>query len=86
MTATLQAPPDRSTAPLDPRRFPLLSAIDSPADLRKLNEDVLPRVCTEIRDFLINSLSTNPGHFASSMGAVELTVALHYVGEMGTIL
>lgn len=79
MTATLQAPPDRSTAPLDPRRFPLLSAIDSPADLRKLNEDVLPRVCTEIRDFLINSLSTNPGHFASSMGAVELTVALHFV-------
>lgn len=79
MTATLQAPPDRSITPLDPRRFLLLSAIDSPADLRKLNEDTLPRVCTEIRDFLINSLSTNPGHFASSMGAVELTVALHYV-------
>ncbi len=79
MTATLKAPVDSSVNPVDPRRFPLLAAIDSPADLRKLNVDTLPRVCTEIRDFLINSLSTNPGHFASSMGVVELTVALHYV-------
>lgn len=58
---------------------PLLSKIDSPADLRNLQPAALPRVCSEIRDFLIRSLSDNPGHFASSMGAVELTVALHYV-------
>lgn len=57
----------------------LLNKIDSPADLRKLPMEKLPEVCSNIREFLINSLSTNPGHFASSMGAVELTVALHYV-------
>ncbi len=59
--------------------FRLLDAIDSPDDLRKLSIDSLPQVCAEIRQFLINALSKNPGHFASSMGAVELTVALHYV-------
>lgn len=61
------------------RPYPLLSGIDSPEDLRRLDPTQLPQVCTEIREFLINSLSVNPGHFASSMGAVELTVALHYV-------
>ncbi len=59
--------------------YPLLSTIDSPDDLRRLPVEKLPQVCSEIRDFLISSLSTNPGHFASSMGVVELTVALHYV-------
>lgn len=58
---------------------PLLPGINSPADLRKLAPELLPQVCDEIRQFIINSLSVNPGHFASSMGAVELTVALHYV-------
>lgn len=58
---------------------PLLPQIDSPADLRKLSPDRLPQLCSEIREFLIQSLSQNPGHFASSMGCVELTVALHYV-------
>ncbi|MCM1067980.1 MAG: 1-deoxy-D-xylulose-5-phosphate synthase [Muribaculaceae bacterium] len=58
---------------------PLLPHIDSPADLRALQPEQLPQVCSEIRDFLIHSLAGNPGHFASSMGAVELTVALHYV-------
>ena len=57
----------------------LLSKIDSPKDLRELPVEKLGQVCDEIRQFLINSLSSNPGHFASSMGAVELTVALHYV-------
>ncbi|MDE7142636.1 MAG: 1-deoxy-D-xylulose-5-phosphate synthase [Muribaculaceae bacterium] len=57
----------------------MLSRIDSPADLRALPVGQLPQVCADIREFLINSLSKNPGHFASSMGAVELTVALHYV-------
>lgn len=65
--------------PLDPTLYPELSKIDSPADLRKLPVDRLPDVCGEIRAFLVRSLSENPGHFASSMGAVELTVALHYV-------
>ena len=57
----------------------LLSKINSPEDLRKMSSEQLPIVCENIRKFLISSLSTNPGHFASSMGAVELTVALHYV-------
>lgn len=60
-------------------QFPLLEKIDSPADLRDLPQNQLPEVCSEIRDFIIDALSRNPGHFASSMGAVELTVALHYV-------
>lgn len=58
---------------------PILSRVDSPADLRKLPLEALPGLCGDIRRFLIDSLSVNPGHFASSMGAVELTVALHYV-------
>ena len=60
-------------------RLPLLKSIHSPSDLRKLDITGLERLCDEIRRFLIASLATNPGHFASSMGAVELTVALHYV-------
>lgn len=60
-------------------KTPLLNTIDSPADLRRLEQLQLPKLCAEIRQFLINALSVNPGHFASSMGAVELTVALHYV-------
>ena len=62
----------------------LLSQINSPADLRKLSIDQLPKVCGEIRDFLIRHLSSNPGHFASSMGAVDLIVALHYVFDTPT--
>lgn len=58
---------------------PLLAGINSPADLRRLSVDQLPQLCEEIRQFLIHALADNPGHFASSMGAVELTVALHYV-------
>lgn len=57
----------------------LLDTINSPADLRRLPVEALPQVCAEIREFLIDACSSNPGHFASSMGAVELTVALHYV-------
>lgn len=60
-------------------KYPILSKIDSPSDLRKLKEEQLPQVCSEIRQFLIEELSHHPGHFASSMGAVEITVALHYV-------
>ncbi|MDD6027225.1 MAG: 1-deoxy-D-xylulose-5-phosphate synthase, partial [bacterium] len=61
------------------QNYPLLSRIDSPADLRKLSVEMLPAVCSELRRFLIETLSTNPGHFASSMGSVDFTVALHYV-------
>lgn len=57
----------------------LLERIHTPADLRELDIDKLPRVCEEIRDTLIAGLSKNPGHFGSSMGAVEIIVALHYV-------
>lgn len=59
--------------------YPLLSKIDSPEDLRKLPVESLSGVCAELRKFLIDTLSRNPGHFASNMGTVELTVALHYV-------
>lgn len=59
--------------------YPLLETISTPADLRRLPLGELPQVCSELRSFLIDSLSKHPGHFASSMGAVELTVALHYV-------
>lgn len=59
--------------------YPLLSGINTPADLRGLPVEQLPAVCEELRMFMIDSLSRNPGHFASSMGTVEMTVALHYV-------
>lgn len=59
--------------------LPLLDSVKVPADLRRLQPEQLPQLCDEIRKFLITSLADNPGHFASSMGAVELTVALHYV-------
>lgn len=58
---------------------PLLDKISSPKDLRRLPVESLPQLCDEIRSVLINECASNPGHFASSMGAVELTVALHYV-------
>lgn len=57
----------------------LLSSIHSPADLRRLPLEELPRLCEELRACLIHELSNNPGHFASSLGVIELTVALHYV-------
>ena len=57
----------------------IIESISSPADLRQLPIEQLPRVCDELRDCLVKELSQNPGHFASSLGVVELTVALHYV-------
>jgi 1-deoxy-D-xylulose-5-phosphate synthase len=59
--------------------YPLLSTIDCPDDLRRLRVEQLPQLCKELRGFMIDCLSKNPGHFASSLGVVELTVALHYV-------
>lgn len=60
-------------------KYPLLWSIDSPKDLRSLDKNSLEQVCKELRGFIIDSLSVNPGHLASSLGTVELTVALHYV-------
>lgn len=60
-------------------QYPLLDAIDVPADLRELSERQLPQVCAEVREFLLNSVSRSSGHLASGLGTVELTVALHYV-------
>ena len=57
----------------------LLAKVKWPADLRQLDEEQLPALCQDLRNRIIETLSENPGHFASSMGAVELTVALHYV-------
>lgn len=57
----------------------LLKGIDSPADLKRLDTSRLPQVCDELRQMMIDELSRNPGHFSSSLGTVELTVALHYV-------
>ena len=56
-----------------------INRIDSPADLKKLKVAELPAVCAELRQFIIETLSKNPGHLGSSLGAIELTVALHYV-------
>lgn len=56
----------------------LLPTINSPEDLRKLGINMLPQVCSELREFIIDAVSHNPGHFGASLGVVELTVALHY--------
>ena len=59
--------------------YKYLHTINYPSDLKKLPEEALPQVCDEVRDFIIQQLSKNPGHLGSSLGTVELTVALHYV-------
>ena len=59
--------------------YHLLKSIDTPADLRNLKAEQLTEVCAELRQKIIDELSCNPGHFASSLGVVELTVALHYI-------
>ena len=57
----------------------LLGKINNPDDLRKLSVDQLPEVCRQLREDIVREVSVNPGHLASSLGVVELTVALHYV-------
>ncbi len=59
--------------------YDLLYRVNSPAELKKLSVDELPRYCRELRQYIIEECSKNPGHLASSLGAVELTVAIHYV-------
>ncbi len=65
--------------PSTPRSYPILSAIESPADLRALPERELPALASELRDYLVHTVSTRGGHFAAGLGTVELTLALHYV-------
>ena len=62
-------------------KYPILSTINYPSDLRKLDKKLLKPLCQEIRTFIVEQLANNPGHLASSLGVVELTVALHYVFE-----
>ena len=57
----------------------LLDNIDSPAQIRELNESQLPQLADDVRDFLINTISQSGGHFAAGLGTVELTIALHYL-------
>lgn len=64
---------------VDSGLYPVLARVTTPADLRSMTIGELESLCSDIRRFLIAEVSVNPGHFASSMGAVELTVALHYV-------
>ena len=64
---------------MDKNKFGLLSQIKYPSDLRRLDISKLPKVCNELRQDIIDEVSANPGHFASSLGVVEITVALHYV-------
>jgi 1-deoxy-D-xylulose-5-phosphate synthase len=59
--------------------YALLETINSPADLRQLERSQLPLLAQELRDFLVESVSKTGGHFASNLGSVELTIALHYV-------
>lgn len=64
---------------MERNKYKLLDKIDSAEDLRRLSIDQLPMLCRELRSDIVKELSVNPGHFASSLGAVEITVALHYV-------
>ena len=64
---------------MENKTYKLLNKIQSPSDLRKLKVEELPLLCSELRDNIIHELSVNPGHLASSLGVVELTVAVHYV-------
>jgi 1-deoxy-D-xylulose-5-phosphate synthase len=64
---------------MEPGEGSLLSGINFPSDLKSLSEEDLPQLCHEIRTFIIDVVSANPGHLAASLGAVEIAVAVHYV-------
>jgi 1-deoxy-D-xylulose-5-phosphate synthase len=64
---------------MSPQPGTLLSKINSPADLKELREEQLPLLCKELREFIIDVISANPGHLGASLGTVELAVAIHYV-------
>ncbi|MGH8335363.1 MAG: 1-deoxy-D-xylulose-5-phosphate synthase N-terminal domain-containing protein, partial [Gammaproteobacteria bacterium] len=62
-----------------PEKYPLLESVNAPADLRRLPLAQLTPLAQQLREFLIQSVSTRGGHFAAGLGTVELTIALHYV-------
>ena len=64
---------------MTPEDYPILSTIESPADLRSLEQDQLVPLAAELREFIIQSLSKTGGHLASGLGSVEITIALHYL-------
>ncbi len=64
---------------LDISKYPTLALADTPEELRTIPRDHLPQLCEELRTYLLNTVSHSSGHFASGLGTVELTVALHYV-------
>ena len=64
---------------MNDRNYKYLDKIDLPKDLRKFEKNDLENICNDLREFIINSISENGGHFGASLGVVELTVALHYV-------
>ncbi|EHD22749.1 MULTISPECIES: 1-deoxy-D-xylulose-5-phosphate synthase [Brenneria] len=63
----------------DTAKYPTLSLVETPEELRLLPKETLPKLCDELRQYLLDSVSRSSGHFASGLGTVELTVALHYV-------
>lgn len=63
----------------EPMDYPVLDKISAPEDLRKLPESSLPELARELRHFIVDSVSKTGGHLSSSLGAVELAIALHYV-------
>jgi len=71
--------PDSNSMNNSDSSFPILARIESPDDLRELDEDELPELASELRDFLLQSLSKTGGHLASGLGSVEITIALHYL-------
>ena len=66
---------------MNDEKYPLLDQIITPADLRKLDQDQLPQVADELREYLLQAISKSGGHFSAGLGCVELTVALHYCYE-----
>ena len=71
--------PIEELSTVEEKKLSLLSSIKYPEDLRRLSVEQLPQLCDELRQNIVEELSVNPGHLASSLGVVELTVALHYV-------
>ncbi|PWC21265.1 1-deoxy-D-xylulose-5-phosphate synthase [Brenneria roseae subsp. roseae] len=63
----------------DTAKYPTLAIVETPDELRLLPKESLPKLCDELRQYLLDSVSRSSGHFASGLGTVELTVALHYV-------
>ena len=64
--------------------YKYLNRVNSPAELKQLTIDELPRYCEELRQYIIEQCAVNPGHLASSLGAVEIAVAVHYVYDTPT--